>query len=55
MEKEGQRIRWKTLNGFAEGTIVGEHELGWNVLLESGAHVIVNQCSVIGEGRNNNL
>lgn len=46
MMKEGDKVRWTTVNGFGSGVLVKEQKDGdWIVLLDNGKHVIVNERS----------
>lgn len=45
--EEGQKITWRTANGYASGVIVGKHRFGWKVNRDNGKMVIVHPKSII--------
>ena len=45
--EEGQKVTWKTLNGYTSGIIVGSCEWGYFVELPNGRQTIVSPNSII--------
>lgn len=45
--KEGDIVKWRSVNKVCIGTSIGKHPLGWLVRTESGKAVVVHRTSIL--------